>query len=134
MVRLEIAALYVGINLLILLFLAGIVISNRWKHKIVLGDGDNAAMRRAVRAHANAAEYMPGALVGLVLLALLEPAAPNWLLHTGGIFLTVGRIFHGVGLNLGARNIGRMMGTILTLASYLIIGGGLIYAALAAQL
>lgn len=134
MVRLEIAALYVGANILILLGLAFVVLKARQSRKIILGDGGDEGTMRAIRAHANAAEYIPAALVGLVLLALLDPAAPLWLLHAGGLTLTAGRLLHGIGLNAGPLNLGRMAGMLLTIAAYLLIGGGLIFAGLAQQL
>jgi uncharacterized protein len=131
---LETAALYVGVNIFILLVLAVLVMMGRRKHKIVLGDGANEVFTRAVRAHANAAEYIPAALVGLVTLALFDPATPVWLLHAAGISLTLGRILHGVGLHTGALNLGRAGGIVLTWISYLLIGGGLIYVATSQQL
>lgn len=134
MLRLEIAALYAGANILILLVLAVLVITGRRRHKIVLGDAGNEAFNRAVRAHANAAEYIPAGLVGLTLLALFDPATPPWLLHASGISLTLGRILHAAGLHAGALNAGRVLGITLTLLAYLLIGGGLIYAGLSQQL
>ena len=134
MLRLEIAALYAGINILILLVLAVLVMLGRRKHKIVLGDGGNEAFGRAVRAHANAAEYIPAGLVGIVLLALFDPATPIWLLHASGISLTLGRILHGLGLHTGTLNAGRMFGMTLTWLAYALVGGGLLYAGLAQQL
>lgn len=131
---LETAALYVGVNIFILLALAVLVMMGRRKHKIVLGDGANEDFTRAVRAHANAAEYIPAALVGLVTLALFDPATPVWLLHAAGISLTLGRILHGVGLHTGALNAGRMLGMVLTWAAFVLIGGGLIYVATSQQL
>lgn len=133
MVRLEIAALYAGVNILILLALAFMVVRARQKHKVVLGVGDQPGMLRASRAHANATEYIPAGIAGLAILALLD-AAPVWLLHAGGLSLTIGRIAHGIGLNLSDLNAGRMLGTLLTWISFILIGGGLIYAALAQQL
>lgn len=133
MLLLQIAALYAGINILILLVLAVLVVGGRRKHKITLGDGGNEVFSRSVRAHANAAEYIPAGLVGIVLLALLEPATPVWLVHAAGISLTLGRILHGWGLSTGTLNAGRMFGMVLTWLSYLLIGGGLIYVALAEQ-
>ena len=53
MLRLEVAALYAGVNILILLVLAVLVVAGRRKHKITLGDGNNEAFGRAVRAHGN---------------------------------------------------------------------------------
>lgn len=134
MMRLEVAAVYVGLNILILLVLSYLVMAGRRRHKIALGEGDNPEFQRAVRAHANAAENIPAALVGLVVLALLEPAAPLWLLHASGLSLTGGRILHGVGLHRGTLNFGRVGGMALTWAAYLLIGGGLLYAGLSQQL
>jgi uncharacterized membrane protein YecN with MAPEG domain len=134
MLRLEVAALYAGANILILLVLAVLVMMGRRKHKIVLGDGANEVFTRAVRAHANAAEYIPAALVGITLLALFDPATPIWLLHGAGISLTLGRILHAFGLHTGTLNFGRMMGMVLTWLSYALIGGGLIWAGLSQQL
>jgi uncharacterized membrane protein YecN with MAPEG domain len=134
MLRLEVAALYAGVNILILLVLAVLVMMGRRKHKIVLGDGANEVFTRAVRAHANAAEYIPAALVGITLLALFDPATPIWLLHGAGISLTLGRILHAYGLHTGALNFGRAGGIMLTWLSYALIGGGLIWAGLSQQL
>lgn len=131
---LEIAALYTGVNILILLWLAVLVVAGRRKHKISLGDAGNEDFLRAQRAHANAAEYTPAALVGLVTLALFDPATPPWLLHAAGLSLTIGRISHGLGLHAGVLNVGRMLGTSLTWLAYLLIGGGLLYVGFAQQL
>ena len=134
MLRLEVAALYAGVNILILLVLAVLVVAGRRKHKITLGDGNNEAFGRAVRAHGNAAEYIPAGLVGITLLALYDPATPIWLLHASGISLTLGRILHAWGLHTGPFNAGRMFGMILTWIAYALIGGGLIWAGLSQQL
>jgi uncharacterized membrane protein YecN with MAPEG domain len=134
MLRLEVAAIYVGVNILILLVLSYLVMAGRRKHKIVLGTGENRDFERAVRAHGNASEYTPAALVGIVVAALMEPAAPLWLLHGAGISLTAGRILHGIGLHTGLLNIGRMLGMVLTWVCYLLLGAGLVYAGLAQQL
>ncbi len=132
----KVAALYAGVNILILLALALLVVAGRQKHKIVLGQGENEGFARAIRAHANAAEHIPAALLGLLIMALLPaPAAllNGWgmLVHAAGLSLTLGRILHGLGLHAGVLNIGRVAGTLLTFLSYLLIGGGLLYAVLA---
>lgn len=134
MLRLEVAALYAGVNILILLVLAVLVMLGRRKHKILLGDGANEAFTRSVRAHANAAEYIPAGLVGILFLALLEPTTPTWLLHAAGISLTAGRLLHAFGLYAGGLNAGRALGIVLTWLSFLLIGGGLIVAGLSQQL
>ncbi|MBC7768499.1 MAG: MAPEG family protein [Phycisphaerales bacterium] len=134
MLRLEWTAIYAGLNILILLVLAVLVVGGRRKHKISLGDGGNEDFARAVRAHANAAEYIPAGLVGILLLALLEPATPLWLFHSAALSLTAGRILHGIGLHTGVLNAGRMLGMMLTWLSYALIGGGLVWAGLSQQL
>lgn len=135
MLRLEAAALYAGVNILILLVLAVLVVGGRRKHKITLGDGGNDDFSRAVRAHGNAAEYIPAGIAGLLFLALMdETVVPFWLLHAAGLSLTLGRILHGWGLHTGTLNFGRMFGMILTWLSYVFLGGGLLYAGLAQQL
>jgi len=127
---LSFAALYAGVNILILLWLSVMVMLGRRRHKIVLGDGGNDVFARTVRAHANAAEYIPAAIAGLVTLALFDPIPPVWLVHAAGISLTAGRIIHGLGLQARAYSAERVAGMSLTLLSYVLIGGGLIYCAL----
>ena len=133
MLRLEIAALYCGVNILLLLVLAYLVTSGRRRHKITLGDGGHEAMSRTIRAHANAAEYIPAGLIGIVVLSLFE-SLPIWILHGGGISLTLGRVLHAWGLHTGAFNQARVLGTALSWLAYLIIGAARIYAGVSHQL
>ena len=129
----EFAALYAGVNILLLLVLSFLVVRGRQTHKIALGLGENAAFERAVRAHANAAEYIPAALVGLTIMALQYETTPIWLLHAAGLSLTLGRISHAVGLHTGVLNAGRLAGMALTWLSYLLIAAGLLWDGLAHQ-
>jgi uncharacterized membrane protein YecN with MAPEG domain len=132
MLRQEVVALYAGINILLLLVLGYLVTRARRTHKIALGDGGNDPMLRAIRAHANAAEYIPAALVGLLMLSYFNKL-PDWLIHASGISLTAGRILHAVGLHMGKLNLGRVAGTVLTYIAYLLIGGALVYVGLFRQ-
>ena len=135
MVRLEIAAIYIGINILILVVLAALVVRARVTHKVSLGDGGIGPMQLAVRAHGNAAETIPAGLVGLLVLALLDAATPVWLLHAAGLSLTLGRLLHAFGVSRSGRpNLSRLAGMMLTVISLILIAGGLIYAGLAQQL
>lgn len=132
--RLEYASLYAGLNIIILLVVAALVIRLRRRHKISLGDAGNEAMIRAMRAHANASEYIPAGLVGITLLALADSSvAPLWLLHATGLSLTLGRILHPVGMHTG-QMIWRSSGMQLTFLSYVLMAGGLLYTGLAQQL
>lgn len=130
MTKLDWASVYTGVNLLILFFLAFGVVRARQKHKVSLGDGGNTAVLQAMRAHGNATEYIPAALVGLGLMAILEPVPVLFVQVLGGIF-TLGRILHGFGLSTnGGLSFGRTLGIISTWLAFLGIGGVLIWAGL----
>ena len=70
------AALYAGLNALLLMVLAMRVVRRRRAGSISLGDGGDADLNRAMRAHGNAAETMPLALILITIAALAgAPAA-----------------------------------------------------------
>ena len=81
---------------LIFLWLSFRVIRYRRSERIPLGSGGNAALERAMRAHANFAEYVPFAMLMLVL-AEWGGTWP-WLLHALGALLVAARLSHGMGL------------------------------------
>jgi hypothetical protein len=89
------------------------VIRGRWKHRVSLGDGGNAAMQRLIRAHANFGEYVP---LLLILMALLEASgASRNVLAGAGIALVVGRIAHAIGIETPkAPNPYRFVGGLVT--------------------
>jgi hypothetical protein len=119
----HLTAFYTALSLLWLLVLAGRVMALRWKHQVGINAGGHDDLDRAIRAHANAAEYVPGALVMLLVLELM--AAPFWMLHVLGLALVVGRVFHAVGLwRSPGVSLGRQVGMLLTLAVY--AGGALL--------
>lgn len=86
------AALYAGLNGLILLGLSVHVIRIRVREKVYMGDAGNPAIIRAVRGHANFTEHVPLALILIILAALM--GAPTWAVHVLGAMLTVGRLLH----------------------------------------
>lgn len=96
-----------------ILFLAIRVIRLRWRHRTGIGHGDHQDLERAIRAHANAVEYVPLALL-LFLAAALTSAPTGELEWLGAIFL-VGRTLHAIGLtrSSGASR-QRMLGMLLT--------------------
>ncbi len=112
-------ALYAATNALIMLVLGILVVRARVKTRTEIGDGGNLTMMAAVRAHANNAEYVPVAL--LLMLILIPLRANAYVIHAVGATLTIGRLLHAVGLS---RNVGtsvpRFLGMLLTWASYLI--------------
>jgi len=97
----------------LLVFALSISVILRWSAKVSLGDGDDAVLRRRVRAHANCVEYAPlGAL--LVLVCELQAVAPL-ALRAGAGCLVVGRILHAIGLTRSGREgIPRFLGMVLT--------------------
>jgi hypothetical protein len=124
--KVEAASAYIGVNILLLLVLAFLVVGVRRRAGIALGDGGNEDLQRAIRVHGNASEYIPPAAIGLLALALL-PAAPLWSVHVGGGLLTLGRVAHALGLSRASgRSLGRMVGTLSTRLALLGIGGMLV--------
>lgn len=121
-----------GILALLLLFLSASVIAGRVKFKIGLGDGGNETMRRRMRAQANFVEYVPMALI-LILLVELGPIGPAWLPGALGATLVVARIWHAQGLySSSGTSAGRFMGTNLTML--VILAGALAVLGRGAQL
>lgn len=119
MASVMITPLYAGILGLLLMLLSLLVVKQRMKHKVLLGDDGVPALRLAIRVHANFIEYVPLALVLILLLELM--AAPPALLHGLGIALLAGRIGHAQGLGRTAKpSVGRFLGTLLTWGAILV--------------
>lgn len=91
----------------------------RLRYQISLGDGENADMTTAVRAHGNAAEWIPA---GLILLFLAEQAygARCFVVLLGAAFV-IGRIVHPFGLKVRTKNAARSTGMILTFLAVAIL-------------
>jgi uncharacterized membrane protein YecN with MAPEG domain len=122
-------ALYTGLNVLIILALIWQVISHRRREKITLGDGGFPPLIRAIRAHANATEVAPVALIGLIAMAMAT--APLWAIHVGGLSLTLGRALHAYGLSRDdGASFGRMVGMVLSLFALIWIAVTCIWVAL----
>jgi uncharacterized membrane protein YecN with MAPEG domain len=112
-------ALYAAINALIMLVLGILVVRARVKTRTEIGEGSDPAMMGAIRAHGNNTEYVP---VALLLMLILIPLQANAIvIHAIGGSLTLGRILHAIGLS---RNVGtslpRFLGMLLTWISYLV--------------
>jgi uncharacterized membrane protein YecN with MAPEG domain len=112
-------ALYAAINALIMLTLGILVVRARVKTRTEIGVGEDPRMMGAVRAHGNNTEYVPVAL--LLMLILLPLQANVYVIHAVGGTLTLGRFLHAIGLS---RNVGtsapRFLGMILTWIAYLV--------------
>ena len=77
--------------------LAVLVIRQRFKNRVGLGDGQKPGLVTAIRVHGNFAEYVPLLLVLLLMLEIQQ--APLWQLHFVGGLTVAGRILHAIGLN-----------------------------------
>jgi uncharacterized protein len=91
-----ITALYAALCAFLVLALAVRIMVMRFRMRTGIGDGGDSRLARAIRIHGNAIEYVPIALV-LLLVAELDGARPA-LLHGCGIVLVVARIAHALGL------------------------------------
>ena len=113
------AVMYVG--------LAGLVVRQRFKCRVGLGDGQHPGLIKAVRIHGNFAEYVP--LLLILLLILEVQGAALWQLHLIGGLTLFGRISHAIGLSKTSgtsapRLIGMLstFGGLLSGAAFLVMG------------
>lgn len=101
--------------LLAVLFVALSVRTVRLRRRlgIAIGDAGQPRLLRAMRVHANFAEYVPFALL---LVAFVElQAAPSWLVHALGATLLGGRLLHAFGVSREPERFGyRVAGMALT--------------------
>lgn len=109
----QITALYAGLLGLAYVPLGWRVARMRFKYRVGIGDGGNKDLARAIRVHGNFGEYVPLALVLLLVVELLGSSA--WAVHVLGIWLVVARIAHAQGLNSSVgTSPGRFSGIVLT--------------------
>ena len=124
---LQAVALWAGLNLAWTLLLALNVTRHRMKEGISTGSGNSQSLDRAVRAHGNNIEYVPGAILGILILAALgySPLVINLL----GASLLVARFCHAHGIQQleVALPKTRVLGNVLTWALYLIVVCLLVY-------
>jgi len=106
---------YAGLLALMLVALSVVTIRQRRHARAALGDRGVPGLQRAIRAHGNFTEYVPLALV-LMLMAELT-RHPAWLLHTLGLTLLLGRLCHAWGITRSEENFRwRVVGMSLTFA------------------
>lgn len=114
----KVALLYASLNAALYLGLSWRVVRLRRRYRIGIGYNGKQDLNRAIRVHANFAEYVPLALV--LLLALETAGVGGALLHALGATLLAGRLLHAWGLSReSGRSPGRSVGTGLT---WLVIG------------
>lgn len=108
-----VTTLYASLLGVLLVALAGLVSKNRHRARVSLGHGRDSGLERAMRTHGNFVEYVPFALVLLLLLEI--EVTEMWLLHVLGAMLLLGRLLHAYGMmNPDGVIAGRFWGTALT--------------------
>jgi uncharacterized protein len=105
--------LYAALLALLFVLLSIRTLRLRRKLKIGIGDAGNSEMLRAMRVHANFAEYVP---ISLILIFLIEARGLHpWLVHALGLCLLLGRLLHAFGVSRGRENYSfRVAGMALT--------------------
>jgi len=120
----QIAAFYIALNIAMAPFMMVRVGRIRIRKKINLGDGGNDLLLSRIRAHGNFTENAPLALIGLIALAMLQ--APALAIHIFGAAFFIGRLLHAMGM-AGVVSQGRLVGTVMTLLSYLGSAGFILF-------
>lgn len=117
-----ITPIYAAIATLFFVFLSFRVIGLRKAERISLGDGSNKELQKRARVHGNFAEYVPLAIL-LMLLAELQNT-PGWGLHLIGLLLLTGRLLHAYAISQTPQVLKlRVAGMVLTFAA--LISGAL---------
>ena len=108
-----VTTLYASLLGILLIVLSNQVSSNRKRALVSLGHGDDSRLERAMRTQGNFIEYVPFALILLMLLEL--GSSRLWLPYTLGGMLVAGRLLHAYGMMRPDGIIGgRFWGTALT--------------------
>lgn len=109
----KITLLFAALHALMLVALAVPISRRRRQQRIGIGDGGDAQLALSIRVQANFIEYVPLALLLLLLLEL--GGLPAIWLYVFGTALLLGRILHATGLSRSAGvTFGRFWGTALT--------------------
>ena len=122
----HITGIYVALATILVIGLALGVSLRRGQVKVGLGSGGDSTLLQRIRAHANALENLPLAL--LLLLCLDLQQTPTWWLHGFGSTLIVARVLHAFGLwHSAGESFGRFVGTLLTWGVMLVMAGLLLW-------
>ena len=119
--------LYAGLLGLLLIALSTQVVLARRRYRVRLGTGTEEGMQQAVRVQANFVEYVPFAVLLLVLAELTGLPGPA--VHGAGLLLLASRVVHAVGLSRSPGvSFGRFYGTAGTWLTIVALSVWLLYA------
>lgn len=121
----KLTSIYASLLAILFVYLSFQTIKVRGRLKIAVGDGGNSEMIRAMRVHANFAEYVPFAVL---MIALVELQGGNALLiHGLGILLVCARASHAYGVSQINENFRfRIFGMISTFITLIVTAGYLL--------
>ena len=105
------SALYGSFLAIITIFLSMNVSRNRGRAKTLFGTGNDDALESAIRAHGNAAEYVPLGILMLVIAEIIGANATS--MHGLGGTMLIGRVASSHGI-LARVNGTRVIGAVLT--------------------
>ncbi|WP_461602830.1 MAPEG family protein [Aeromonas rivipollensis] len=110
---------YAALLALLFVLLSVRTIRTRHSRGVALGHGEDPAMLRAMRVHANFAEYVP---LALLLIYFVEVTSQTpWLVHLLGASLLCGRLCHAFGMSRTLENFRyRVVGMGLTFSVILV--------------
>jgi hypothetical protein len=101
---------YAGLLGLLLIALSATVVLARRRFRVRLGTGSDPAMEQAVRVQANFTEYVPFAVVLLIVAEIT--GLPDLAVHAAGVVLVASRLVHAWGLSHSpGLTFGRFYGT-----------------------
>lgn len=116
----SVSVLYTALLGLLLIALSANVVLARRRYRVRLGVGTEEGMQQAVRVQANFSEYVPLAVVLLILCEVMA-GMPAAAVHAAGILLLTSRVLHAWGL---ARSPGTTFGRFYgTAGTWLVIIG-----------
>ncbi len=121
--------IYAAALALLLIYLSWRVVNLRNKYQIKRGDGGHEELMGTVRAHENLIEYLPTALLLMLMIEMLGFSA--WIIHVLGVLLLIARLLHLKGIHepSGASK-NRRIGTRLTWLQMTLSAGLCIYGSL----
>lgn len=120
-----VTALYGALNAIFNIILANHVSSVRKKEGIGVGLGESKALLIASRIHSNNAEFVPLAIVMMLIAELLGGGSVY--LHIYGGMLLAARIAHAIGMPRKAPNVFRFTGVAVTWLAIVAVSGWILY-------
>lgn len=103
-----VTALYGSLNAMLNIALGAMVVRHRGKSGVSIGEGSSKELALAIRIHANNAEFMPLAVLMMLLAELCGGSA--FILHLAGGTLLLSRLAHAFGMPRPAPNVLRTAG------------------------